>query len=153
MNQAQSNFSSITLEEYPEVVDLWEASVRATHNFLSEKDIQHYKPLILNQYLHMVELVCLRDTELRIVGFAGVSANKLEMLFIAPERRGQGIGKRLLQHTIKEMGITDVDVNEQNEQAVGFYLHAGFEIIKRSPLDGQGNPFPILHLRLPSPKQ
>ncbi len=146
------NISPITTEEYPQVVDLWEASVRATHDFLTEADIQRFKPLILNQYLHMVKLVCLRDAEQQIVGFAGVSANKLEMLFVDPEKRGQGIGKQLLQHAILKMGITDVDVNEQNKQAVGFYLHEGFEVIKRSALDGQGNPFPILHLRISSKK-
>ena len=40
--------------EYPLVVDLWEASVRATHHFLPESDIQYFKPLILNEYLDAV---------------------------------------------------------------------------------------------------
>jgi putative acetyltransferase len=39
-------------------------------------------------------------------------------------------------------------VNEQNPQAVGFYEHIGFLITGRSTLDGQGKPFPLLHMKL-----
>ncbi|WP_317130123.1 hypothetical protein [Flavobacterium profundi] len=47
--------------EYNEVVNIWEASVRATHHFLKEEDIQYFKPLILNTYLDAVELKCVRN--------------------------------------------------------------------------------------------
>jgi putative acetyltransferase len=33
--------------EYADVVGLWEASVRATHDFLKEEDILFFKPLII----------------------------------------------------------------------------------------------------------
>jgi putative acetyltransferase len=39
------------------------------------------------------------------------------------------------------------DVNEQNGQAVGFYKRMGFTATGRSPLDGQGRPYPLLHLK------
>ena len=42
-----------------------------------------------------------------------------------------------------------VDVNEQNEKALQFYLHLGFQIIGRDETDSMGKPFPILHLQLP----
>lgn len=41
-----------------------------------------------------------------------------------------------------------VDVNEQNNHALGFYEHIGFKVVGRSPLDGQGEPYPILHMAL-----
>jgi putative acetyltransferase len=47
--------------EYKEVVEVWEASVRATHHFLKEEDIAYFKPLILNTYLDAVDLRCVRD--------------------------------------------------------------------------------------------
>ena len=34
-------------ENYQEIVNVWEASVRATHDFLKEEDIEYFKPLIL----------------------------------------------------------------------------------------------------------
>lgn len=38
------------------------------------------------------------------------------------------------------------DVNEHSPRAVSFYLANGFVIHSRSETDGQGNPFPLLHL-------
>lgn len=122
--------------------------VRATHDFLAEEDIQYFKPLILNIYLDVVELRCVRNEAGKIVAFSGVADQNLEMLFIHPGFRGFGIGKTLLNCAIEELNVQQVDVNEQNDQAVGFYLHNGFEVYGRSELDPTGKPYPILHMRL-----
>ncbi len=132
---------------YDEVTAVWEASVRATHHFLQEKDIQYFKPLVRNEYLKLVDLFCIRDEQGKITGFVGVAGNKIEMLFIHPNVRGKGIGKRLLGYALDTLGANEVDVNEQNGQAVGFYLHTGFEVTGRSELDGMGKPFPLLNLK------
>lgn len=139
--------------EYAEVTDVWEASVRATHHFLKEEDIMYFKPLILNEYLKTVELRCVKDNNDRIMGFLGVHGRKIEMLFIHPVMIGEGIGKLLLNYAIMEFNTTEVDVNEDNEQAVGFYLHSGFEIVSRSELDPLGKPYPILHMELSNAQQ
>lgn len=139
---------AIDKSEYKEVVEVWEASVRATHGFLKEADIAYFKPLILNTYLDAVDLKCVRNNNGKIVGFIGVADQNLEMLFIHPNDRGKGIGKTLLAYSIKNLNVTKVDVNEQNEQAVGFYKHCGFEVINRSELDATGKPYPILHMEL-----
>ncbi len=142
----------VAADEYPALTTLWEASVRATHDFLPEAHIERLRPLILNDYLAAVELRAARDATGALLGFAGVHEGKLEMLFIDPARRGTGVGKALLAHAIAELGVSEVDVNEQNPQAVGFYLHQGFHVAGRSELDGQGEPFPLLHLNLVAPQ-
>ncbi|WP_247232895.1 GNAT family N-acetyltransferase [Telluribacter sp. SYSU D00476] len=134
--------------DYDEIVEVWEASVRATHDFLSEKDIQYFRPLIRSEYLKTVDLFCIRSEQGRIEGFLGTSEDKIEMLFLRPEARGKGIGKALLQYAIHNLTITKVDVNEQNGQAVGFYEHLGFRVVSRSELDGTGKPYPILGMQL-----
>ncbi len=133
--------------DFPEVVDVWESSVRATHDFLSETDIQDLRPLILNEYLTAVELFCVREDG-QILGFLGLSPGKIEMLFVRPDSRGKGVGQRLVRFAVDEKGIRKVDVNEQNPSAVGFYEHLGFETVGRSPLDPQGKPFPILSMAI-----
>lgn len=138
----------ISKQEYTEVVTVWEASVRATHHFLSETDIQYFKPLILNTYLDAVQLASIRNSANEIIAFLGVADQNLEMLFVHPDYSGKRIGKTLLRHAINTLNITKVDVNEQNEQAVGFYSHCGFEITGRSELDATGKPYPILHMKL-----
>ncbi|WP_342375191.1 GNAT family N-acetyltransferase [Myxococcus stipitatus] len=130
------------------LVEIWEAAVRATHHFLTEEDIQFFKPLVRDTYLDVVRLTCLRDDEGRISGFIGTADGKVEMLFVDPARHGRGIGRALLEHAVAQ-GARAVDVNEQNPQAVGFYLRMGFVQQGRSELDGSGKPFPILHLIKP----
>lgn len=134
--------------DYQELLDVWEASVRATHDFLQEADIAFLKPLIFEEYFNVVDLRCVRDNQGKIIGFCGVAESKLEMLFVAPESRGQGIGSALCAYAINDLHVTEVDVNEQNPQAIGFYEHIGFKIVGRSPLDGLGKPFPLLHMKL-----
>ena len=81
------------------------------------------------------------------VGFMGISGQMLEMLFIANENRGQSMGKQLLQYGIKKYLVNKLAVNEQNPLAKGFYEHMGFTVYKRSELDEQGNPYPLLYMK------
>lgn len=133
--------------DYGELVQLWEDSVRATHGFLPDAYILLLREQVLRRYLDAVMLVCCRDRH-RISGFAGVANGYMHMLFVAPDCRGKGIGKRLLRYAIEELNAERLDVNEQNPQALGFYLHEGFEVVGRSETDGLGQPYPLLHMRL-----
>ncbi len=138
----------VTESDLARLVEVWEASVRATHHFLSESDIAFFKPLVRDSLLQLEKLVCLRGEKGQVTAFAGISEHKLEALFIDPTVRGTGIGRRLVEHAVNTLGVTTVEVNEQNEQAVGFYLHMGFVVETRSETDGLGKPFPLLHMRL-----
>ncbi|GAL13403.1 histone acetyltransferase HPA2 and related acetyltransferases [Vibrio astriarenae] len=135
-------------EHYAEMLNVWENSVRATHDFITEEDIEFFKPIIIEQAFPAVTLKCVKDESGSIVGFVGVHEAKVEMLFISNEARGQGVGKVLLRYAIEQLGAMKVDVNEQNPQAVGFYKHMGFKVVSRSPFDDMGKPFPILHMTL-----
>lgn len=134
--------------DYLRLIDIWEKSVRATHDFLPEENINTLKPLILEHYFDAVDLRVAIEEHQKIVGFIGVADENIEMLFIEPEYRGSGVGRLLLNNAISKQSATKVDVNEQNPQAVGFYQYCGFNIVGRSELDGQGNPFPLLYMAL-----
>ncbi|MBW5799901.1 acetyltransferase [Halomonas elongata] len=142
------NVEIVEKEDRQRLIEIWEASVRATHDFLAEEDLQELKPLILEQYFDAVDLRCARSGDGEILGFCGVHDGNIEMLFISPDARGKGVGAMLADHAIKEQGATKVDVNEQNEQALGFYQHIGFSVTGYSPVDGQGKPYPLLHMAL-----
>jgi putative acetyltransferase len=135
-------------DDFPRMLDVWEESVRATHDFLTEADIEGLRPLVGEAFRQPMTLAAVRDEAGQVAGFLGVAGDKLEMLFIHPSFRGGGAGRRLVHHAVHALGATSVDVNEQNEQAVGFYLAMGFAVEGRSELDGQGNAFPLLHMRL-----
>jgi putative acetyltransferase len=146
--QIQEDITPIEIEDSTRVVEVWEASVRATHHFLTEDDIQHLKPLVWEGLMQVEALMGMRDGDGRVVGFIGIDGVIVEALFIHPAWRGQGIGRRLLTHAVAMLGATEVDVNEQNDQAVGFYRRMGFEVASRSDVDGMGLPFPLLHMRV-----
>ena len=130
----------------PQLLRVWESAVRATHLFLSEKEIEKIKRYV-PQAIGEVPFLVVAEQEGMPVAFAGIKGQKLEMLFVSAENRGKGIGKRLLQYAVDNHGVSEVVVNEQNAQAVGFYSHVGFVVCKRSDMDEQGNPYPILYMK------
>ena len=130
------------------LLDIWEDSVRATHLFLSDaeiKSIREYVPQALRGVQH---LIAAEKEPNGVIGFMGMENSRLEMLFLSPSERGRGIGKELIQHGIHNYGIKEVTVNEQNPQAVGFYRHLGFATYKRTDYDEEGNPYPLLYMKL-----
>ncbi|MEK5752064.1 MULTISPECIES: GNAT family N-acetyltransferase [Acinetobacter] len=132
---------------HPQLLKLWEQSVRASHHFLNDEQILKIRQQIIqHSYFDQVQLFHVEHQQ-QILGFMGIAGSKLEMLFISPSAFRQGIGSQLLQHALT-LGVTEVDVNEQNPDATAFYLKHGFEIISRSETDSEGNPYPILHLKL-----
>lgn len=131
------------------LTELWEASVRATHLFLTEPQLQQikaYVPHALADVPHLVLACPAPDTP---VAFMGIAGRRLEMLFLLPRERGAGLGKQLLRYAMDNYGVREVTVNEQNPQAVGFYRHACFSVYKRTDLDEAGDPYPLLYMRHP----
>ncbi|MEW9079859.1 GNAT family N-acetyltransferase [Terrisporobacter glycolicus] len=142
------NLNIINNKDMEEILNTWESSVRATHNFLSEEDIISIKPQVIEGAKYVSKLLCVRDKKDMIKAFMGIHDSKIEMLFVSNDSRGNGIGKKLVEYAIEVLNANYVDVNEQNPQALGFYKHMGFKVFKKSEFDEQGNPFPILHMKL-----
>jgi putative acetyltransferase len=125
---------------------LWDSSVRATHGFVSDDDRAMYAELVRNHYLPKTPVLVAADERDFPVGFIGVLGNRIEALFVHPDRHGQGIGRMLVEDAKAKHRRLYVDVNEQNEGARIFYDRMRFRRIGRSRLDGCGKPYPILHL-------
>ncbi|MEU4193206.1 GNAT family N-acetyltransferase [Kribbella sp. NPDC026611] len=139
--------TEIAPTEYGRAAELWEASVRATHDFVTEADLDEFRPLVRASFGEIAQLAGLRSDDGLLIGFIGVAEGNVEMLFLDPAYHGQGGGSLLLAHAFDHFAATTVDVNEQNPEAVGFYEHHGFRLVSRSPLDSTGKPYPILHLK------
>lgn len=129
---------------------VWEKSVRETHLFLSDIEIENIKQYVPEALRGVGYLIIANDEEEQPVAFMGIEDGVLEMLFITPEQRGKGLGKALLSLGIEKYGVNQLTVNEQNPQAKGFYEHLGFEVYKRTDTDEQGDPYPLLYMALKS---
>ena len=137
--------------DYPVIADLWEASVRATHDFLTDEEINAAKPRILGEYLESLDLRCVKSKSGESRGALGVADESIDFLFIHPRHFGTGIGKALVAHAVDQLGARKLDVYEQNPAARSFYEHLGFIVVGRSAQDGQGKPYPLLHMELTRP--
>ena len=134
------------------LLDVWQASVRASHHFLTEADIRTLTPQA-EEALLQIETLWIVEDDLRPVGFMGVQERKIEMLFLHPDYFRKGVGKELVQRAFRKLAVEYVDVNEQNPDAARFYERMGFHTFRRDDTDDQGNPFPILRMkRLPLDK-
>lgn len=132
------------------LVSLWRKSVEATHTFLTNDDIERIAGYVPQAIEGVRQLTVAADARGTLLGFIGVDGDIIEMLFVHPEARGKGVGKLLLSHAVSTYDASRVDVNEQNEQARGFYERMGFRVVGRSETDDAGDPFPILHMQLMS---
>lgn len=129
------------------LVDIWEKSVLATHDFLSAKEVATIKKYV-PQAIAEVEHLAVAEEDGSSLGFIGIDQHRIEMLFIDPDIRGRGLGKKLIQFMIDNYAVDSVTVNEQNSQAVGFYQHLGFKTYQRTDLDEEGNPYPLLYMKM-----
>ena len=129
------------------LLDVWESSVKATHLFLSAGEINNIKQYVPQALREVPVLIVVENKNGNPEGFMGIADKMLEMLFVSNECRGQGIGKQLLQYGIENYSINELSVNEQNPLAKGFYEYMGFEVYKRTELDEQGSPYPLLYMK------
>lgn len=136
-----------------QLLSLWEQSVRATHSFLSQPEIEKIKGYVPQALAEVTHLAIAEEAFNCPVGFLGAQNGRLEMLFLLPQSRGRGLGSALLDYGIQNFGIQELTVNEQNPQAVGFYTHMGFETYKRTDRDEAGDPYPLLYMKRSAQKK
>ena len=130
-----------------QIITVWEAAVKQTHIFLTDEDIEVYKAFVLKTLPDIELLFCAYDDNDFLTAFIGINGEKVELLFVDPDSRARGIGKSLLELAIEKFGAKTVDVNEQNQQAVGFYEHLRFRTVDRAPNDNKGKPYPLLTMQ------
>ena len=131
-----------------QLLEVWEDSIKATHLFLAKEEINNIKKYVPQALKEVQHLLIIENEKNTPIAFMGIEEAKLEMLFIKNSERGKGLGKKLLNYGIENYNINKLSVNEQNPNAKEFYEHMGFRTYKRTELDEQGNPYPILYMRL-----
>lgn len=132
-------------DEGDRVIEIWRRAVDATHDFLTPEDRLAIDKMVCG-FLPQASLWLAVDEDEYPLAFMLIDGGHMEALFVDPVRRGTGIGAALVQHGLALHPKMTTDVNEQNNQALGFYERMGFKRTGRSPIDGQGRPYPLIHL-------
>ncbi|WP_150291913.1 acetyltransferase [Sphingobium estronivorans] len=128
------------------LLDIWRKAVDATHDFLTAADraaIDAEVAAVLPQKPAWLAT----DPDDRAIGFMLIDGTHMDALFIDPAWHGQGVGRRLVEHALSLHQTLTTDVNEQNGRAIAFYEAMRFTRTGRSDRDGQGRPYPLIHLR------
>ena len=64
-----------------------------------------------------------------VIGFVTVSGDEIRLLYVAPDRHGEGVGRLLLQAALSEIGgVAKLAVYKGNARARAIYARAGFEL-------------------------
>ncbi|WP_172730766.1 acetyltransferase [Pluralibacter gergoviae] len=131
-------------EEGKQLIAIWCRSVDATHDFLSGAYRAELEDLV-SAFLPEAPLWVAVTEKDEPVAFMLLTGEHMDALFVDPAVRGRGVGKLLIEHALTLAPRLTTDVNEQNEQAVGFYRKMGFKVAGRSETDDLGKPYPLLN--------
>ena len=74
---------------------------------------------------HMDQLWVYDDNGI-VKGFVWVDDKQIKKLFVEPVLQSQGIGAKLLEHAVSELGATYLWALEKNTRAIAFYKRHGF---------------------------
>ncbi len=127
------------------LIAIWCRSVDATHNFLSKEYRVELEELV-RSFLPEAPLWVAVTEKDEPIAFMLLTGEHMDALFVDPDVRGCGVGKLLINHALTLSSKLTTNVNEQNEQAVGFYKKMGFKVTGRSETDDLGKPYPLLNL-------
>lgn len=132
-------------DEGEKLIAIWCRSVDATHDFLSA-DYRVELEELVSSFLPEAPLWVAVTERDEPVGFMLLTGDHMDALFVDPDVRGCGVGKSLVEHALTLAPRLTTNVNEQNEQAIGFYKKMGFTVTGRSAVDDLGKPYPLLNL-------
>jgi ribosomal protein S18 acetylase RimI-like enzyme len=131
--------------DFDALTELWERSARSSHAFMADDEFVELIPRIRDLLLPSMD-VWIAESDGETLGFVGARDEHVELLYVAPEAQGKGIGPQLLAQVADGTGPRSVEVYADNTVGLGFYLSQGFRETRRDPTDGAGRGFPIVHL-------
>ena len=105
-----------------QLLKVWEESVRATHQFLSEKEIEKIKEYVLQALAGVQSLVIAVNASGEPIAFMGIEDHRLEMLFLSPKERGKGLGKQLAFMSIWALKHTKGQIWMRKEIPIPFCI-------------------------------
>ena len=132
-------------DEGDKLTAIWCRSVDATHDFLTKAYRKELEEMV-RAFLPEAPLWVAVNTEDQPIAFMLLTGDHMDALFVDPDVRGCGVGTLLIEHALSLTPKLTTNVNEQNEQAVGFYQKMGFRVTGRSETDDLGQPYPLLNL-------
>ena len=117
-------------EDTPRVMEIWLAASEEAHGFIPMEYWRSTAPLVEREILPRADTRVF-VWESRVEGFLSlIEGDHIGALFVAPERRGRGIGRALLEDAKAGRDLLTLAVYKENQNAVGFYQSQGFALLE-----------------------
>ena len=120
------------------VMRIWRQGNLDAHAFLSPLYFLHCYESVRRD-LKTAEVYVLEENG-AVIGFAGLSGDRIEGIFIERRYRGMGYGRDLLARCKNARSRLQLYVYKENERAIAFYRREGFEEISERICPRTGQP-------------
>nr|WP_254429818.1 GNAT family N-acetyltransferase [Ruegeria atlantica] len=112
------------------------------HGFARENEwmpLLHSRAETISFCGRMIEMewMTVAETDQGVVGFLALNGNDIHSLYLAPDARGKGVGRQLLEHAKSRQSELSLFAFQANHSACRFYERNGFVEVARS--DGADN--------------
>jgi len=114
-----------SVDEVPDLLDVWKNSVERRKDFISAADLDAVATALEMVYSQSLEVIIAQRGE-QVLGFAAWNATDVELLWVRHSDRQQGIGTLLLDHIIENSPEVEVHLDTQRLLAIDFFKNSGF---------------------------
>lgn len=121
------------------LVDVWHASSRQAHPFLSDEFLNDERIRVRELYLPNADTWVAIDDGEQLAGFLALLGPEVGALFVAPLLQGKGIGRALMDKAVSLHGRLELDVFRENASGRDFYARYGFRHVSDSVFEATGD--------------
>lgn len=121
-----------SIDEVPDLLDIWRSSVERRRDFLSAADIDAVATALEAIYSQSVTVRIAQQGQ-RIMGFAAWSDTRIELLWVRHSDRHKGVGRVLLEAIVAHTPGISVHLDCQRQPAISFFGDCGFLAVDGGP--------------------
>lgn len=124
-----------SIDEVPDLLDVWKSSVERRLDFLSAADLDAVAAALESVYSQSLQIRIAQQGE-QILGFAAWNESEIEILWVRHADRHHGVGRLLLSHITERYPEVAVHLDSRRTQAIEFFRTCGFQ---QTPSSAQGD--------------
>ena len=108
------------------LLSVYKKSIEHLYNTMPNKDIEEMNDNTEKMIKNIENLIIVKNNDENIIGFMGCEDENLEMLYLHPDYKKQGLGKELMNIAINNHNVSKAHIVKVNTDGIDFCKHMGF---------------------------